>query len=67
MAVKTYKSMTNGTRGMSTIVNSEITKTTPEKIELSFVANDFLKNFMFFTPLLYYFKLTILSSVWPSV
>ena len=31
MAVKTYKSMTNGTRGMSTIVNSEITKTTPEK------------------------------------
>ena len=31
MAVKTYKAMTNGTRGMSTIVNSEITKTTPEK------------------------------------
>ena len=31
MAVKTYKSMTNGTRGMSTIVNNEITKTTPEK------------------------------------
>ena len=31
MAVKTYKPMTNGTRGMSTIVNDEITKTTPEK------------------------------------
>ena len=31
MAVKTYKAMTNGTRGMSTIVNDEITKTTPEK------------------------------------
>ena len=31
MAVKTYKAMTNGTRGMSTIVNDEITSTTPEK------------------------------------
>ena len=31
MAIKTYKSMTNGTRGMSTLVNEEITKTTPEK------------------------------------
>ena len=31
MAVKTYKAMTNGTRGMSTMVNDEITKTTPEK------------------------------------
>ena len=31
MAVKTYKAMTNGTRGMSNIVNDEITKTTPEK------------------------------------
>ena len=31
MAVRTYKAMTNGTRGMSTIVNDEITKTTPEK------------------------------------
>ena len=31
MAVKTYKAMTNGTRGMSTIVNDEVTKTTPEK------------------------------------
>ena len=31
MAVKTYKAMTNGTRGMSTIVNDEITKTTTEK------------------------------------
>ena len=31
MAIKTYKPMTNGTRGMSTLVNSEITKTTPEK------------------------------------
>ena len=31
MAIKTYKSMTNGTRGMSTIVNDEITKTVPEK------------------------------------
>jgi len=31
MAVKTYKAMTNGTRGMSTIVNDEITKTVPEK------------------------------------
>lgn len=30
MAIKTYKSMTNGTRGMSTIVNDEITKTVPE-------------------------------------
>ena len=31
MAIKTYKSMTNGTRGMSTLVNEEITKSTPEK------------------------------------
>ena len=31
MAVKTYKAMTNGTRGMSKFVNDEITKTTPEK------------------------------------
>jgi len=31
MAIKTYKSMTNGTRGMSKLVNEEITKTTPEK------------------------------------
>ena len=31
MAIKTYKSMTNGTRGMSTLINDEITKTTPEK------------------------------------
>ena len=31
MAVKTYKAMTNGTRGMSKLVNDEITKNTPEK------------------------------------
>ena len=31
MAVKTYKAMTNGTRGMSKLVNDEITKTAPEK------------------------------------
>ncbi len=31
MAVKTFKAMTNGTRGMSKLVNDEITKTTPEK------------------------------------
>ena len=31
MPVRNYKSMTNGTRGMSTLVNEEITKTTPEK------------------------------------
>ena len=31
MAIKNYKPMTNGTRGMSTLVNDEITKTTPEK------------------------------------
>ncbi len=31
MAIKSYKSMTNGTRGMTTLVNEEITKTTPEK------------------------------------
>ena len=31
MAIKTYKPMTNGTRGMSKLVNDEITKTTPEK------------------------------------
>ena len=31
MAIKTYKSMTNGQRGMSTLINDEITKTTPEK------------------------------------
>lgn len=31
MAIKTYKSMTNGTRGMSTLINDEITRTTPEK------------------------------------
>ena len=31
MAIKTYKPMTNGQRGMSTLINDEITKTTPEK------------------------------------
>ena len=31
MAIKTYKATTNGRRGMSTIINDEITKTTPEK------------------------------------
>jgi len=31
MAIKTYRPMTNGTRGMSTLINDEITKTTPEK------------------------------------
>ncbi len=31
MPIKTYKPMTNGQRGMSTLVNSEITKSTPEK------------------------------------
>lgn len=31
MAIKTYKAMTPGTRGMSTIVNDDITKRIPEK------------------------------------
>ena len=31
MAIKSYKPMTNGTRGMTTLVNEEITKSTPEK------------------------------------
>ena len=31
MAIKTFKPMTNGTRGMSKLVNTEITKSTPEK------------------------------------
>ena len=31
MAIKSYKSITNGMRGMTTLVNEEITKTTPEK------------------------------------
>ena len=31
MAIKTYKPMTNGTRGMSKLVNTEITTDTPEK------------------------------------
>ena len=31
MAIKTYKPITNGRRGMSVIVNDEVTKTTPEK------------------------------------
>ncbi|MBQ4262989.1 MAG: 50S ribosomal protein L2 [Bacilli bacterium] len=31
MPIKNYKPITNGTRGMSTLVNSEITKSTPEK------------------------------------
>ena len=31
MAIKTYKPMTNGQRGMSTLINEEVTKTTPEK------------------------------------
>ena len=31
MAIKNYKPMTNGTRGMSTLKNEEITKSTPEK------------------------------------
>ena len=31
MPVKNYKPITNGTRNMSTLVNDEITKSTPEK------------------------------------
>ena len=31
MAIKNYKSMTNAQRGMSTLINDEVTKTTPEK------------------------------------
>ena len=31
MPIKNYKPNTPGTRGMSTLVNSEITKSTPEK------------------------------------
>ena len=31
MAIKTYKAMTNGQRGKSTLVNDKITTTTPEK------------------------------------
>ena len=31
MAIKTYKPMTNGTRGMSKLINEEITTSTPEK------------------------------------
>ena len=31
MAIKTYKPTTSGRRGMSALVNEEITKTTPEK------------------------------------
>lgn len=31
MAIKTFKPMTNGTRGMSTLINDEITSSTPEK------------------------------------
>ena len=31
MPIKNYKPMTNGQRGMSTLINDEITKTTPEK------------------------------------
>lgn len=31
MAIKTYKPITNGTRGMTSVQNAEITKTTPEK------------------------------------
>ena len=31
MAIKNYKPMTNGTRGMSTLKNEEITTSTPEK------------------------------------
>jgi large subunit ribosomal protein L2 len=31
MAIKSYKPVTGGTRGMTTVTNEEITKTTPEK------------------------------------
>ena len=31
MPVRNYKSMTNGTRGMSVLINDVITKATPEK------------------------------------
>ncbi|MFA5603910.1 MAG: 50S ribosomal protein L2 [Bacilli bacterium] len=31
MAIKTYKPITNGTRGMTAVQNTKITKTTPEK------------------------------------
>ena len=31
MAIKNFKPMTNGTRGMSKLINEEITTSTPEK------------------------------------
>ena len=31
MAIKSYKPMTNGLRGMTALINDEVTKTTPEK------------------------------------
>ena len=31
MAIKSYRPTTNGRRGMTTLINDEITKTTPEK------------------------------------
>lgn len=32
MAIKKFKPITNGTRNMSTLVNEEITSSTPEKV-----------------------------------
>lgn len=34
MPIKNYKPNTPGTRGMSTLINDEITKSTPEKVFL---------------------------------
>ena len=31
MAIRSYRPITNGTRGMTTLVNEDITKTKPEK------------------------------------
>ena len=44
MAIKSYKPMTNGLRGMTTLVNEEITSSTPEKSLLTVVKKNSGRN-----------------------
>ena len=44
MAIKSYKPMTNGLRGMTTLVNEEITSSTPEKSLLTVLKKNSGRN-----------------------
>ena len=45
MAIKSFKSMTNGTRGMTKLANEEITTSTPEKSLLVTLKHIFTPRF----------------------